>query len=210
MSDPQEEKVVDVPGFGPVSFPGSMSDDDISAAIQKQVKGSSDPSQSTAPQMPSDSGRLQRMIPAGMTISAYLAGQAKPLVEEFATNPNIPKLGSKIGRVIGGLSPPIGGLVEGGPVGGLVGLAASARGAWAGGKAGWFTAKLAQELGIPAAKVLSAVQKVAPAIGITSAESDALSNLNSPEEMKKLLDAMTPEAKDALMKHLSSSTGEKK
>jgi hypothetical protein len=85
-------------------------------------------------------------------------GAAVPALQaaavEVATNPNVPKIAAKVGRVVGGIAPIVAGAQTGGPVGALVGITASSKGAWAGGKTGWFTGKLAQNVAAPAAKAL--------------------------------------------------------
>jgi hypothetical protein len=49
-------------------------------------------------------------------------------------------------------------------MGGLIGLAGAAKGAWLGGKTGWFTGKLAQSAAMPVAKVLDAVAPYAQSL----------------------------------------------
>lgn len=95
--------------------------------------------------------------------TAGVASAASPVirqgVEQLATSPAVPRVGATAGRIIGGIAPIAGGAYEGGPVGALAGLAASARGSWAGGKTGWFTGKLLQNVAAP---VASGLQKIAP------------------------------------------------
>ncbi len=115
-----------------------------------------------------DSGAIV-MRGAASALPAIARGTAK-----FATNPNVPRIGATIGRVVGAMAPAVVGGVEGGPVGALAGVAAASEGAWAGGKTGWFTAKLAQELGVPIAKVADVVNRYAPALSTLSGAQGAL------------------------------------
>ncbi len=117
---------------------------------------------------PSDSGALTMRATAGALPAAA------NLATEFATNPNVPKVGAAIGRTLGAVAPVVGGAIEGGPVGALVGVTAASKGAWAGGKTGWFTAKLAQNLGMPLAKVAEAVAPLAHALSTLSGAQGAL------------------------------------
>jgi hypothetical protein len=106
--------------------------------------------------------------PGSRTSLALGTGRAAPALAsaagELATNPNVPKVAAKIGRVVGGIAPIIAGAKEGGPVGAMVGVAASSKGAWAGGKTGWFTGKLAQSVAAPVAKILETTLPYARAI----------------------------------------------
>lgn len=96
-------------------------------------------------------------------LTAAVVSHITPIIErglmELATNPNVAKHGAAIGRAVGGVAPIVGGAIEGGPIGALVGVGASAKGAWAGGKTGWFTGKLAQNV---SGHVLKIAQEVAP------------------------------------------------
>ncbi len=129
---------------------------------------------------------LDHPVKAAATAAAYASPMLKTGMEELATNPNVPKMGSQLGRIIGGVGAPIGGAVESGPIGFLTGLALASKAAWAGGRTGWFTAKLAQQLAAPASKLLKATEGVGSAMGMMSAEGDVLSHFNSPEELAKL------------------------
>lgn len=94
-------------------------------------------------------------------IMEHLAPYIHKGLEELATNPNVMKTGAKIGRVIGGLSAPIGGALEAGPAGFLMGSAAASKSAWAGGKTGWFTGKMLQNI---AASLEPHVKSIAEAV----------------------------------------------
>jgi hypothetical protein len=86
----------------------------------------------------------------GIKIAA--AGGSVPLAAraamEVATHPGVARAGSTVGQVVGGIE----GALHGGPMG-------AAGGVWTGGKAGWFTGKLAQRMAAP---VATALEKVAP------------------------------------------------
>lgn len=74
---------------------------------------------------------------------------------EIATNPNAAKIGSAIGRTIGGLSP-----IIANPLNPMSYIAAPGA-AWAGGKGGWFGAKMLQSVAGP---VATAAEKIAPVV----------------------------------------------
>lgn len=126
---------------------------------------------------------------AAATVPVVKAG-----AEELATNPNVPRIAAQIGRSAGGIAPVVGGLVEGGPIGGLVGMAAAAKGAWAGGKTGWFTGKLAQQLAAPIAKAANAIEPYAGPLSALSAEGATLGNINSPQGVSAFANSLTPAA----------------
>lgn len=134
---------------------------------------------------------------------ATAAGNALPIVEgtltEVATNPNVPAATAKIGRAIGGVAPIIGGAVEAGPVGALTGVAASSKGAWAGGKTGWFTGKLLQELSGYGAPV---VEKVSQTLGPLIA---AAEKIVGPQALLDLAQTADPHRKDIGFLGMSAS-----
>lgn len=111
---------------------------------------------------PSDSGAVGAALGAS-TVPSIARGAA-----EFATNPNVPAIGAKIGRVVGGLAPVFGGAAEYGLPGAAIGMAGAAKGAWAGGKTGWFTGKLAQGLASPLANALETLSPYAQMITTAS------------------------------------------
>ena len=88
----------------------------------------------------------------GASTALLTAGEVAPLAArtamEVATNPALPKIGSTVGQIVGGVE----GLLHGGPL-------AAAGGTWTGSKAGWFTGKLAQKLAAPVAAM---AEKAAP------------------------------------------------
>jgi hypothetical protein len=114
----------------------------------------------------------------GSSIATAIASKAVPAaqatLEEFGTNPNVMKLGSKIGRVIGGVAPTAVAAAEGSPYGVLTGLALASRTAWAGGKTGWFTAKLAQDLARPLSRLAAAAGPMASVASAVSGVQGAL------------------------------------
>lgn len=124
----------------------------------------------------------------GLAVAA--TGRAVPMAAqgamEFATNPNVPKVAAQVGRVVGGVAPVVTGAVEGGPVGALVGVTASSKGAWAGGKTGWFTGKLLQKVTVPMASVLT---KVAP-------YAQALTTVGGVQSGLDLMQLLEPDRKD--------------
>jgi hypothetical protein len=137
------DRIVELDGVQHV-FPADATDAEIEAALGGGSK---------RPQ--SDSGAVP-MAAAGAAIPAMARGAMN-----FATSPNVPKMGALAGRVLGGISPIAAGAYEAGPVGALAGMAASARGSWAGGKTGWFTGKMLQGIASPVAKGLDAVSPYA-------------------------------------------------
>lgn len=162
------DKVIDIPGVGPIAFPDSMSESDMNAAAAKLYQDHAQPVEPQKPNQPSSSG--------GLTLA--VAGKAVPVlsraVQEVATNPAVPKLMAKTGSAIGGLAPVVGGAYEAGPAGAAIGLAASAKGSWAGGKTGWFTGKLMQKVAAPIATVATKVEPYAQALSTLSGVQSAL------------------------------------
>lgn len=123
------------------------------------------------------------------------------LLEHLATNPNVAKTAATIGRAVGGLAPPIAGAVEGGPIGLLAGIAAASKGAWAGGKTGWFTGKMLQGMAAPLARAATAVEPYMPAIAMLAQEGDTLERLNTPDAVGALAKTLKPEQRYKLLAH---------
>lgn len=98
----------------------------------------------------------------GSSGGLVLGGVAKtvPVVRdaamELATSPNVPKVAAKVGRAGGAIGSVVGGAMSGEPIAGVVG---AAKGAWLGGKTGWHSGKLLQNVSAPVAKAL---EKIAP------------------------------------------------
>lgn len=95
----------------------------------------------------------------GLALSA--TGKAIPALAEaaaeFGTNPAVPKAAATAGRVIGGVtSLPAG----------LSGLGDVQKGVWAGGRSGWFTGKMLQDMARP---VSTLMEKAAPVATVLSA-----------------------------------------
>lgn len=156
------DHVVAIPGVGNVAFPDSMSQAQIDAASAKLYRES----QGAAP--PSDSTGV------GMFAAAKAAPTAAYLAEQAATSPGLPRAMATAGRVVGAVTPPVVGAYEGGVVGGLAGLAASAKGSWAGGKTGYFSGRLLQNIAAPIANALTAVEPFAQALSTLSGAQGAL------------------------------------
>lgn len=161
MSDQKPDRVVEFNGVEH-HFPSDATDAQISAAL-KAIPASNAPMAPKARTW-TDLGGTTLI---GLSKAVPLAQEA---AEELATNPNIAKTGAAIGRVIGGVAPIVGGAYEGGPIGALAGLAAASKGAWAGGKTGWFSGKLVQELAPSVAKgIEAAAPYVTPALRLAGA-----------------------------------------
>ncbi len=149
------EKIISIPNVGDIAFPESVSEVEISAAAQKLY------AQANQKQPVTTQGMGQ---PQGASVAGTLARKGAPIArrvaEELATNPGVPKAFAKAGRMIGAVAPAIGGGAKYGPVGALAGMGQAATGAWAGGKTGWFTGKLAQNIAAPVAKALAAAEPI--------------------------------------------------
>lgn len=124
-------------------------------------------------------------LPATAAITAAAVPTAARVAAEIATNPNVPRLAASAGRAMGAIAPIVGGTAEGGPLGGLIGVGAAAKGAWAGGKAGWFTGKLAQNVAAPVANGLEAIAPYASAFAAMSGvQGEADISKQAAEDMK--------------------------
>lgn len=121
----------------------------------------------------------------GLQATAAAAPTAVRAVEELATNPAVPKLAATAGRVIGGISAPVTGAVYGGVPGAVVGAAEASKAAWAGGKTGWFTGKLAQELASPVARAADALAPYAQAISTVSGAQGVLDLAQMADQTRK-------------------------
>lgn len=164
--------------------------------------GISAPLANTGPQPSgwlSESPSPQTALSATGSTSALAIPAARAMAEELATNPNVPRIGASIGRTVGGIAPAVAGASEAGPVGFMAGLAAASRGAWAGGKTGWFSGKLLQNLSAPAAKALSAIEPYAPGMSAISSEGGTLDSINMPNQIASLAKMMKPEAQQQLL-----------
>lgn len=166
------DKTIDIPGLGPIDFPDSMSKEQVQAAATRLYQnanvGKKQPPVMSWTEAPSDSGALA--VKGGAATVPMLADAAA----EVATNPNIPKAAAAAGRVIGGIAAPVSGAIYGGPAGAVVGAAEAAKGAWAGGKTGWFTGKLAQGMAAPVASALDKAVPYAQAASTLSGAQGAL------------------------------------
>lgn len=166
------DKVVDIPGVGVVAFPDSMSDDAIAASSAKLIANKQ-------PAKPSDSGGA--VLAAGSRALPALANAAA----EVATNPNVPKVGAAIGRAVGAVGPTVVEAAQGSGMGALTAAALSGKTAWAGGKAGWFTSKLAQSAAGPVARALDAVAPYAQTAATLSGAQGAVDLAQMAEPGRK-------------------------
>lgn len=134
---------------------------------------------------------------AGLQMAA--ASRAVPfagrLAAGVATSPTLPQTTATVGRIMGATAPIVVGADKGGVTGALAGLAASAKGAWAGGKTGYFTGKLMQRAAAPVATVL---EKAAP-------YAQGLSTLSGVQGVLDLAQMAEPNRRDILI-----STGDQK
>lgn len=117
---------------------------------------------SSQPDTPSTSTALSM---AGATASIPALTDA---VTNFATSPNVPKATAALGRGIGGMAPIAAGYAEAGIPGAIGGATLSAAGAWSGGKTGWFTGKLAQNLSALPARAMNAALPYLQALSTVS------------------------------------------
>lgn len=146
-------------------YPGvydKLSDQELETKVRAKFPGGYDKVPSTAAP---DNGRTGGLAVGTAAAAVPLAAKG---AMELATNPNVPKMAATAGRVLGGIAPVVIGAKEGGIEGSLIGAASSARGAWLGGRTGWFTGKLAQSMASPAAKVLGKAAPLANAVAIAS------------------------------------------
>lgn len=160
---------VDIPGVGLVSFPDSMTDAQRNAAATRLYQNARVGAGATS-QAPQASVAAGDSVAPGSSAALGMAaaGKAVPMAAqgamELATSPAVPRVAAAVGRVAGGIAPIVGGASAGGPVGALAGVGAAAKGSWAGGKAGYFTGKLAQQVASPVARGLEAVAPYAQAL----------------------------------------------
>lgn len=117
------------------------------------------PRASESPEMPSSNAALS------LASGAKATPMAANLAERFFTSPTLPKTSALMGRIIGAAAPIAGGASIGGIGGAVVGASEAARGSWVGGRTGYFTGKLLQNMSEPVAKGLRAAVPVAEAAG---------------------------------------------
>lgn len=132
-----------------LSIPDSVKADlwDLKAAAKPQQ---ATPTANAAPGSNTGLG----LVSAGRGVPA-----AAGLAMEAATNPALPRMAATVGRTVGAVAPAVGALVTGNPAEAIALAANAGKSAWAGGKAGYFTGKLAQGAAGP---VASALEKAAP------------------------------------------------
>lgn len=173
---------IDIPGVGMVAFPDSMTEAQINAAATRLYQNAK----------VAGSGQMAESVTPGSNTALEMAAAAKGIPNaargamEAATNPNVPKVAAAIGRATGGVAPIIGGASAGGPVGALAGVGATAKGAWAGGKAGYYTGKIAQGVASP---VAGALERLAP-------YAQTLSTLSGAQGVLDMAQMAEPERRD--------------
>lgn len=122
----------------------------------------------TQPQNPAaDSMPDKPSTVGGLALASIAKGTqvASRLATEFATNPTVPAKFATGGRWLGGVTS---------LPSGLSGFGDVARGTYAGGRAGWFTGKLAQNMSVPVAKALETVTPYLKVASVVSGAQGAL------------------------------------
>ncbi len=153
---------------GPLIVPDDATDAEISA-LTKAIPAANAPS---APKARTWTALAAQGVAQAVPVAATGAMQ-------LATSPAVPRAVASIGRAMGGAAP-----IVASPANPMSYLAASG-GAWSGGKAGYFTGKLAQNLAAPAAKVLDAVAPYAQALSTASGAQGALDLAQMAEPDRK-------------------------
>lgn len=154
-------------------------DQDIRPLSDDELKAIADSPEMVAELTSGERRRLVGLVPAqtpkpddASGLMARMGAGALPKIAsataDFATSPTAPKFGASIGRVIGGVAPIVGGAMKGGAGGAALGTAGAAHGAWAGGKTGWFTTKLLQNMATPVAKAMDKAAPFSQALGTAS------------------------------------------
>lgn len=108
-------------------------------------------------------GAVGRSVPAAATAA-----------EQFFTSPTLPKTAAAIGRTVGAVAPAAGEFLAGNPAAAIALATNAGKGSWAGGKAGYFTGKLAQSAAEPVAKGLRAAAPYAQGLNTLSTIQGAL------------------------------------
>lgn len=125
--------------------------------------------QAAAPAKPTTGGAV-----AVMQGAAKVAPVIQRVIEEVATNPNVPRVMSRVGQGAGFIS----GVQTRNPLN-------VAGGMWAGGRAGWFTGKLAQNLMMPVAKAAEVLAPYVQTLGTLSGAQGALDLAQMAEPNRK-------------------------
>lgn len=181
MADEQTVSI-DIPGVGAVDFPSSMSSADMNAAAKRLYD------QANPPAKPSTN------IGLALTAASQVIPAAANIATRIATSPTLPQTTATIGRIIGGISPIVGGAVTGGTASGPLaamggaglGVAGAAKGSYMGGRTGYFTGKLLQRAAPPIANVL---EKAVPA-------AQMFGRMVSPQNMLDLAQVAEPNRRD--------------
>lgn len=174
---------IDIPGVGHVAFPDSMTSAQIDAAATRLYQNARVTAGKTSETAGASGDAAPQTAPgSNMALGAAAAGRGIPAaatgVMELATNPAVPQMAATAGRVAGAIAP----IAKFGPVG----VVGAAKGAWAGGKAGYFTGKLAQAAAGP---VAGALEKIAP-------YAQTLSTLSGAQGVGDLAQMAEPERRD--------------
>ncbi len=160
------DKVIDIPGVGVVSFPESMSENEINAAATRAYQGAN-PDKKQPPVTSwaqTDAGAVPmaaaaKGLPAAATIAA-----------DFATSPTAAKTLGSVARGATTLAAMGHGLATGSPT---EVLAAPMEG-WAAGKGGYFLGKGMQSVAAPVASALEKAAPYAQGLGTLSGVQGAL------------------------------------
>lgn len=164
MADP---RVVNFEGKTQI-FPADATDAEISAALNAIPAANAKDVPKAKTWAPSDSGAV------AMSGAAHVVPVAGRIAEEAATNPGVPRGMAAVGRAVGAVE----GAMKSGPL-------AIGPGAWAGGKAGWFTGKVLQGAAAPAARALDAVKPYVQALSTASGAQGALDLAQMAEPNRK-------------------------
>lgn len=163
-------------------FPADATDAEISSALGA-IPASNAGQVPTAKTWTAEPGTK-----SGLAMAA--AGQGIPAAADaalgFATSPTAAKTAGAIGRVVGGVAPTVSALAAGQPMAALAAAAMSGKTSWAGGKAGYYTGKAAQQASGP---VAGALQQAAP-------YSQALSTLGGAQGVLDLAQMSEPDRRD--------------
>lgn len=186
-----------VAGMGVGGIPGAAAGAGLGGAAGEAAKQLINRARGAeAPQTPMDAamaiGKEGAIDAASTGAMGALGSKFVPAAESglasFGTSPTATKTGATIGKTIGAIAPAVVGAVESGPMGFIAGIIGASKGAWAGSKTGWFTAKLMQDAARPIATMLSNATG-AP----TAAIAESLSGVTAGEAVKILMNVGVPQ-----------------